>query len=74
MSSITKSMFENVQFGIIFNSKLVKNFEIDRLMILTHQKWKFRQSPYILQVKADFQTLPLRYCVQLRKSQVSDLE
>ena len=50
MSSITKSMFENVQFGIIFNSKLVKIFVIDRLLILTHQNWKFRQSPYIHQV------------------------
>ena len=30
MSLITESMFENVQFGIIFNSKLVKNLKIDR--------------------------------------------
>ena len=28
MNLITKSMFENVQFGIIFNSKLVKNSKL----------------------------------------------
>ena len=50
MSLITKSMFENVRFGIIFNSKLVKNFKIDRFQYLPViiRIFKPRDSPIFL--------------------------
>ena len=45
MSLITKSMFENVQFGIIFNSKLVKNFNIDSFQYLPVIIRIFKRNP-----------------------------
>ena len=47
MSLITKSMFENVRFGIIFNSKLVKNFKIDRFQYLPVIIRIFKRNPIL---------------------------
>ena len=47
MSLITKSMFENVRFRIIFNSKLVKNFKIDRFQYLPVIIRIFKRNPIL---------------------------
>ena len=49
MSLITESMFENVQFGIILNSKLVKNFKIDRFQYQPVIIRIFKRNPLALE-------------------------